>query len=230
MNNLSEDEIQNLYDRYVNMVRRGSDEKWQNDDRSILGLFWDSVMEGDTDAASRLNSLYLNNYSQVVEGGGVERNQRGSQLRDKVGNGATVEDINAAIDAKDAPGISKSLAKGAVWTADKMKNLLNFIGGSYGALQNYAEALGAGSQTLKDIVQNRTYVPQNLENDSEAFNAFVADQTANFGEYITDAPDTLLGKPVDPNVIKFFSNIPQSFLKMLTAKVRAKTNPLDTKV
>lgn len=111
-----------------------------------------------------------------------------------------------------------------------MKNLLNFIGGSYGGLQNYAEALGAGSQTLKDIYQNRTYVPQNLENDSEAFTAFVADQTANFGEYITDAPDTLLGKPVDPNVIKFFSNIPQSFIKMLTAKVRAKTNPLDTKV
>lgn len=61
-----------------------------------------------------------------------------------------------------------------------MKNLLNFIGGSYGALQNYAESLGAGSQTVKDIVQNRTYVPQGLENDSEAFNAFVADQTANF--------------------------------------------------
>ena len=179
MNNLTEDEIQGLYNKYVDMVRRGSDEKWQDDDRNNWALFWDAAF-GDSDAAARLNTLYLNDYSQVVEGGGVERNQRGNQLWDKVANGATLEDVNQAIDAKDAPGISKALAKGSVWTTDKMKNLLNFIGGSYGALQNYAESLGAGTQTLKDIKQNRTYVPQGLENDSEAFNAFVADQTANF--------------------------------------------------
>lgn len=47
---------------------------------------------------------------------------------------------------------------------------------------------------------------------------------------MTDAPDTLLGNPVSPNAVKFVTNIPQSFLKTLTAKIRGKTNPLDSKI
>ena len=43
MNNLTEDEIQGLYNRYVDMVRRGSDEKWNDDDRNNWALFWDAA-------------------------------------------------------------------------------------------------------------------------------------------------------------------------------------------
>jgi hypothetical protein len=45
MNNLTEDEMQNLYERYVNMIENGSDEKWKDDDRSTLALFWDAVVQ-----------------------------------------------------------------------------------------------------------------------------------------------------------------------------------------
>jgi hypothetical protein len=31
-----------------------------------------------------------------------------------------------------------------------------------------------------------------MENNEEAFKAFVADKTANFGEYLVDAPNTLV--------------------------------------
>lgn len=43
MNNLTEDEIQGLYNKYVDMVRRGSDEKWNDDDRNTWALFWDAA-------------------------------------------------------------------------------------------------------------------------------------------------------------------------------------------
>jgi hypothetical protein len=43
MNNLSDEEMQNLYARYVNMIRNGSDEKWKNDDRNGYALFWDAI-------------------------------------------------------------------------------------------------------------------------------------------------------------------------------------------
>ena len=87
-----------------------------------------------------------------------------------------------------------------------------------------------GLQKLDDIGDNRFASTAGLENNEEAFTAYVADKVANFGEYMTDAPDTLLGNPVSPNAVKFVTNIPQSFLKTLTAKVRGKTNPLDTKI
>ena len=230
INNLSEDDMQNLYDRYTRMIKNWSDKKRANDDRGYLELFWDAVVKWDQDATDRLNTLQLYDYSQVVEWWWVERNKRWNQLWDKVSNWASLEDINQAIDDKWMNKAVSGLAKASVWTADKTKNLLNFVGWAYGSLQNYAEALGAWLQSLDDIRDKRYAPTEWLENDADAFTAFVADQTANFGEYMTDAPDTLLGKPVDPNVIKFFSNIPWSFLKTLSAQVRWKTNPLDTKV
>lgn len=126
MNSLTEDEYQNLYDQYTRMIQNGSDEKWKNDDRDGWALFWDAIT-GDRDALDRVNTLHLYDYSGVADQNGIERNSWGTQLWDKVANGATLEEINQNIDAQNAPKLSKALAKGSVWTTDKMKNLLNFV-------------------------------------------------------------------------------------------------------
>lgn len=236
MNNLSDEELQGLYDRYVNMIRNWTDEKWKNDDRWIMELMWDGLMWWDQDALDRLNTLQIYDYSSVVNQDNIQKNKRWDQLLKKLGAWEMNEDLDAAynrVDNLDTNKVVKWLAKASIWGADKTKNLLNLIGGAYGSLQNYAEALWAASQNIDDI-RDKRYVQDIytawLENDADAFEEFVADRTANFGEYMLDAPDTLLGKPVDPNVVKFFSNIPWSFVKTVSAQVRWKTNQLDTKI
>lgn len=236
MNNLSDEELQGLYDRYVNMIRNWTDEKWKNDDRWIMELMWDGLMWWDQDALDRLNTLQIYDYSSVVNQDNIQKNKRWNQLLEKLGAWEMNEDLDAAynrVNNLDTNKVVKWLAKASIWGADKTKNLLNLIGWAYGSLQNYAEALWAASQNIDDI-RDKRYVQDIytawLENDADAFEEFVADRTANFGEYMLDAPDTLLGKPVDPNVVKFFSNIPWSFVKTVSAQVRWKTNQLDTKV
>lgn len=220
MNNLTEDEISNLYDKYVKMVRNGLDpEKWKDDDRNGYELFWDAIT-WDKDALDRINTLQIYDYSEAMPQDWIERNKRGSQL---------VDNLWLDLEVKDDDNL---LVEWAKKLTNANKNLLNFIWWSWGWLENYAEWLGVGLQKLKDI-KNENYVPQirwQLENDDNAFTAYVADKTANFGEYMTDAPDTLMWKPVTPNAVKFLSNIPQSFLKMLTSKVRWKTNQADSKL
>jgi len=228
INNLSEDEMSSLYNQYVNMIRNGSDEKWKDDKRWAWELFWDAIT-WDEDAVDRLNTLHLYDYSEAMPQDWIERNQRWSQAWDNL-VWYDKDTVNKVIEDSDASDIVKWLAKAWAWTADKSKNLLNFIWWSWGWLENYAESLGVWLQQLDDIRDMRTAPTQWLENNEDAFNTFVADKTANFGEYITDAPKTLLGKPVTPNAAKFISNIPQSFFKLLSWQVRGKTNPLDTKV
>lgn len=233
MNNLSDEEIYNLYDRYVNMIQNGTDEKWNDDDRWIMELIWDGVIWGDQAALDRVNTLQLYDYSDVVNQDNIQNNKRWNQLLEKLGAWEMNEDMDAAynrVENLDTNNVVKWLAKASIWGADKTKNLLNFAGWVYGTLQNYAEALGAWLQHLDDIRDKRYASTEWLENNGDAFEAFVANKVANFGEYMTDAPDTLLGKPADPNVIKFVSNIPWSFLKTVSAQVRWKTNQLDSKI
>ena len=230
MNNLTEDEYADLYQRYTNMIRNWLDKKWNDDERGIMELLWDGVMWWDQDALDRVNSLYLYDYSDALKQDGIERNSWGTNSLNKA-LWTDLDTLKKYIDENELPWAVKGIAKWTVWTADKLENLLNFVGRSYWALENYAEALGVWLQKLDDIRDMRYVQSSNvLENDEDAFTAYVADRVANFGEYMTDAPDTLLGKPTDPNVVKFFSNIPQSFVKLLSWQVRAKTNKLDTKV
>lgn len=229
MNNLSDEEMQGLYDRYVEMIRNWTDEKWKNDDRDGWALFWDA-MTWDKDALDRVNTLHLYDYSGIADQNGIQRNKRGNQIWNNVSNWASLEEINQAIDDKWMNKVASGLAKASVWTADKMKNILNLVWGAYGTLQNYAEALWVGMQQLDDIRDNRFASTEWLETDENAFMEYVADKTANFGEYMLDAPDTLMWKPVTPNAVKFLSNIPWSFLKTLSAQIRGKTNQLDTKI
>lgn len=228
INNLSEDEMSKLYDQYVAMIKNWSDEKWKDDKRNWYELFWDAIT-WDEDAVDRLNTLHLYDYSEAMPQDWIERNQRWSQAWDKL-VWADKDTVNKAIEDSNSNAVVKWLAKAWAWTADKAKNLLNFVWWSWGWLENYAESLGVWLQQLDDIRDMRSAPTQWLENNEDAFNTFVADKTANFGEYITDAPKTLLGKPVTPNAAKFISNIPQSFFKLLSWQVRGKTNPLDTKV
>ena len=232
MNNLSDEELGNLYDRYVNMIKNWTDEKWNDDDRWVMELIWDGLM-WDQDALDRVNTLQLYDYSDVINQDNIEKNKRWNQLIDKLGAWEMNEDMEAAynrVENLDTNNVVKWLAKASIRGADKTKNLLNFAWWVYGSLQNYAEALGAWLQHLDDIRDKRYASTEWLATDEDAFEAFVANKVANFGEYMTDAPDTLLGKPTDPNVIKFFSNIPQSFIKTVSAQVRWKTNQLDSKI
>ena len=59
------------------------------------------------------------------------------------------------------------------------------------------------------------------------FTSWLIDQEANFGQYLIGADDTLKWVS-SPNVAKFFSNIPWSAIKTLTATIRWMTNPYDT--
>ena len=232
MNNLTEDEISNLYDQYLRMIKNWSDEKWKNDTRNWWELLWDAIT-WDKDAVDRLNTLHLYDYSEAMPQDWVERNQRWSQVWDKtIWNKLwdSYEEAKATIE-KEAPNkFIETTAKAWLWGTDKLKNLANFVWWSWGWLENYAEALGVWLQQLDDITDMRSAPTKWLETNEDAFNTFVADKVANFGEYITDAPDTLLWKPVTPNAVKFMSNIPQSFVKLLSSQIRGKTNPLDTKI
>ena len=214
MNNLSEDELSSLYNRYQAMVKNWTDKKWQKDDRNAYELIWDWLM-WDQDALDRVNSLYLADYSEAMPQDWVERNQWGNQL---------LWGLNT--EEKEWDNL---IVQGAKKLTNLNKNLLNFIGWSWWGLENYAEALWVGIQKMKDINQDRTYAPLNLENDKDAFQAFVANQTANFWEHLVDAPETLMGAN-NPNFAKMVVNAPWSFLKTISAKVRWATNPLDTKI
>ena len=236
MNNLSEEELQGLYDRYVNMIQNGTDERWKDDDRWVMELIWDGLMWWDQAALDRINTLQLYDYSNVVNQDNIEENKRWNQLLEKLWAWEMNEDMDAAyqrMENLDTNNVVKWLAKASVWGADKTKNLLNFAWWIYGSLQNYAEALGAWLQHLDDI-RDKRYVQDNytswLVDDGDAFEAFVANKVANFGEYMLDAPDTLLWRPTDPNAVKFLANIPWSFIKTVSAQVRWKTNQLDTKI
>ncbi len=230
MNNLSDEEIQNLYGRYVNMIRNGSDEKRKNDDRNGYALFWDAIT-WDKDALDRINTLHLINYDEALgKQDWIQRNKRWNQALENVTGTKDIDAVYENIDNSDMNSVAKWLAKASVWTTDKMKNLVNFAGGLYWTLENYADALGVGLQQLDDIKDMRTAPTEWLETNEDAFMEFVADKTANFWEYMLDAPDTVMWKPVTPNALKFVSNIPWSFIKTLSAQVRWKTNPVDTKV
>lgn len=232
LNNLSDEEIQGLYNRYVEMIKNWTDEKWKNDDRNWWALFWDA-MTWDKDALDRVNTLHLYDYSGIADQNGIQRNKRWNQLLEKLGAWEMNEDMDAAynrVDNLDTNKVVKWLAKASIWTADKTKNLLNLIWGAYGSLQNYAEALWVWMQELDDIRDNRFASTEWLEYNDDAFMEYVADRTANFGEYMLDAPDTILWKPVTPNAVKFISNIPWSFIKTVSAQVRWKTNQLDSKI
>ena len=61
----------------------------------------------------------------------------------------------------------------------------------------------------------------------EAFKKWLIDNQATFGEYMIWANETLQWINT-PNVVKFFSNIPWSAIKTLTATIRWMTNPYDT--
>lgn len=224
MNNLTENDLNNLYDKYLRMVRNGSKE----DNRWWWELLWDWIT-WDQQAIDRINTLQLADYSEAMPQDWVERNQRGNQLWDTT-LGSSEESINNAIDNSNLNKVGKWIAKSWLWTADKLKNLINFVGWSWWGLENYAEAAWVGLQQMDDIRDKRWYIPQDIETNEDAFKAFVADKTANFGERALDAPDMLMWRTLSPNVVKFASNIPWSFLKTLSSKIRAKTNPLDTKI
>lgn len=59
------------------------------------------------------------------------------------------------------------------------------------------------------------------------FTSWLIDQNANFWQYMIWANDTLQWVTA-PNAVKFFSNIPWSAVKTLTATIRWMTNPADT--
>lgn len=224
VNNLTKDEISELYGKYVEMVKNWSKE----DDRWWWELLWDGI-NGDKQAVDRLNTLQLVDYSEAMPQDWVERNQWGNQIWDNT-VWTDEESLNEMIDSSDMSKLSKNAAKAWVWTADKIKNLINFVGGSRWWLENVAEWTAVWLQKLDDIRDRRWYVPQDMETNENAFEAYIVDKTANFGEQMLDAPDMLLWRTMSPNVVKFVSNIPQSFLKTLSSKVRWKTNPLDSKI
>ena len=63
--------------------------------------------------------------------------------------------------------------------------------------------------------------------EDEDFIKRVISQKANLGQSLIGADDILRGES-NPNVIRFFSNIPASAVKTFTATVRWMTNPYDT--
>ena len=63
--------------------------------------------------------------------------------------------------------------------------------------------------------------------DDEAFMKWLIDKKTDFWEYMIGANDVLKWEH-NPNVIKFFWNIPSSAVKTFTATVRWLTNPYDT--
>ena len=65
------------------------------------------------------------------------------------------------------------------------------------------------------------------EYDDEEFMKWLISQKANLGQSLIGADDMLKDEH-NPNVIKFFSNIPASAVKTLTATIRGMTNPYDT--
>lgn len=68
---------------------------------------------------------------------------------------------------------------------------------------------------------------QEYGGDDEQFKKRVVKQEADLWESLTGADDTI-NWVNDPNVIKFFANIPSSWLRTLTATIRGKTNPVDS--
>jgi len=63
--------------------------------------------------------------------------------------------------------------------------------------------------------------------NEEDFMKWLIDQKSNLWEYMIGANDVLKWEN-NPNVIKFFGNIPSSAVKTFTATVRGMTNPYDT--
>ena len=63
--------------------------------------------------------------------------------------------------------------------------------------------------------------------NEEDFMKWLIDQKSNLWEYMIGANDVLKWEH-NPNVIKFFGNIPSSAVKTFTATVRGMTNPYDT--
>ena len=230
MNNITEDEYAKMYDDYSRMMKNWLDSKWQDDDRSATELLWDALW-GDQDALDRVNAAHLYDYSEALKQDWIENRSWGSNSLAKNTWVSDLNELKQQVEDSDMSGFMKGLSKSAIWGADKIENLMNFVGRSYGALENYAESLWVWLQKLDDI-RDKRFVQQadDMLDDEDAFTAYVADRVANFGEYMTDAPDTLLGKPTTPNAVKFFSNLPQSFVKLLSWQIRAKTNKLDTKV
>lgn len=226
MNNLSDSEIGNLYKNYVKMVKNAKE--WDVNDKWWWEMMWDWLVEWDQKSIDRLNTLQLVDYSEAMPQEWVERNQWGDQLWDKLWI-TNEEKINKNIEESDMNDTLKAWAKWAVRAADKLKNLLNFVWGSRWGLENYAEAAAVGEQKLDDIRNRRWTIPQDMENNEDAFEAYVANKTANFGEYLVDAPETLMWRN-NPNMAKFIANMPWSFLKTLSSKIRWATNPLDSKI
>lgn len=66
-----------------------------------------------------------------------------------------------------------------------------------------------------------------VNTSDEAFMKWLISQQASFGQSMIGADDTLKWIS-SPNVVKFFSNIPWSAVKTLTATIRWMTNPYDT--
>lgn len=233
VNNLSEDEMAELYNRYTRMVQNAR--KWGIYDRSATELLWDWLVEWDQSAIDLLNTLQLYDYSEALEQNWIERNQWWTQLYDR-GSWwewewkSWYEQSMKELDESNLPWIITWPAKAWLRVSDKAKNLLNFIWWSWWWLENMVEWAGVWLQKLDDIKNKRWEIPQNMENNETAFETYVLNQTANFGESLMDAPDTLMWVRGWPNVWKMLVNIPWSFIKTLTSKVRAKTNPLDTKM
>lgn len=217
MNNLTDDELAKLYDNYVKMIENAKE--WDINDKWWWEMLWDWVVEWDQKSIDRLNTLQLVDYSEAMPQEWVERNQWGIQLWDTIWD----QDLTVKEDDSKLDKLSKRSQKYA-------KNLLNFIWWSWWGLENYAEATGVWLQKLDDIKNRRWNIPQDMENNQDTFTAYVADKTANFGEQLMDAPETLMGNVVAPNVAKMVANIPGSFVKTLSSKIRWKTNPLDSKI
>ena len=78
-------------------------------------------------------------------------------------------------------------------------------------------------ERLWNGIKWNVYYPE----DDEAFIKRVISQKANLGQSLIGADDILNGES-NPNVIRFFSNIPSSAVKTFTATVRWMTNPYDT--
>ena len=97
----------------------------------------------------------------------------------------------------------KAVGEKRIWTA-------------YTKWNNLVEKLWNG-------IKGDFYYPE----DDEAFMKWLIDKKADFGEYMLGADDVLKWEH-NPNVIKFFWNIPSSAVKTFTATVRWMTNPYDT--
>lgn len=82
-------------------------------------------------------------------------------------------------------------------------------------------------EQLRDWFTDWINGTQEYWGDEEEFRKRVVQQEANLWEWLTWADDTLNGIN-SPNVVKFFANMPSSWIRTLTATIRWKTNPLDT--